>query len=218
MADSEKVPMSNKDTAVTPAPNPTAAPIARTVEFERPICDWTVWLITTIGRLLPCTLSLGRMRELNKDPKRIRELLLPIMSEQLLPLVADFAQRSTLTPHFVTMHFDFPGYPEKTPTMRHVMRDAHERCLALIDEHDMQKFVAACKDLDGDSEHDLHTFVVPYMKNGKLHAAHITFLGKGVSVLDSYVPVSLDSQQGSLPAWTFLFKQGRVDRSNCFVC
>jgi hypothetical protein len=158
------------------------------------------------------------MRYLINNTKLIQRLLLPLVSEQFLPLVVDSARRSESIPHVIGMHFTFPELQGRVPTMRDVMNEARERCLAPIADYHMKEFVDECRKLNGTAAYDFSTICIPYVKDGKLHMVYVSFVGDLVSVLDTYRPIDLNAQSGNITSDTFFFRPSKIDRSNCFVC
>lgn len=188
------------------------------VQGDHFLDQWTVWFTSTLCRLLPQTLCTVRMDVFQKDPRFLQRLLLPLLSEYLLPLVADSARRQNGLPHIVTMQVEHSDPSHTRPTMRTVMRQARERCLAALFDDDRRSFLEECRRLDGAGKYELGPCCIPYVNNGALHIVEVAFVNGMVSISYGKDPVDLDAEFGFIPGMTFLFRPDKLDRSDCFTC
>lgn len=213
--------MSSTNTAVPPAVGPASGTaekrVSNSMACAHMLDQWTVDFLAMVCRLLARTLCSVRMEQLMNKPGFLKRLLLPVLSEQLLPLVASSTQRSDGLPHFVTMQVECSENPDIRPTMGAVMFQARQRCLAPLTDEDRHKFVDACKKLNGAGRYELDPCCIPYIRGKDLYMVHIAFVDGMVAIEDSLKPVKMDIASGEIPGMTYLFRHGSTDRSECYI-
>ncbi len=175
----------------------------------------TAGFIGAILEALPEDVSATRMTELVRLPRKLKALLLALRSDRLLPIASRvLAQQNGEKKPVIELRVTTAS-SANSPTLRSIMDEAYDRCLAPLPETEALLIVRELEQIGRSGWGNLGSYTVPFLREGELR---IATLRCSTAATEKVSHEWFNRVDETLRDTTFLFEQGFIDRSDCYKC